>query len=388
MATAKLKLRSSPNKDGLHVIIIQIYQKQTNTAIPTRYAVQKKHFKNERIMKSSIDVGSVREANLKLSRKLNEVWDYIEELEDKRIIERMTAVDIAKYIKNGGEKRMQDDFNSYLDKFIATKKNKSTKEKYQSTANYLKRNYDKLFFEDITKSWLYKFKNKRLEQFSPSTVNIDLRNIRAVFNHAIFVDETIPIKSYPFRKFEFAKTTPRNLRRSLDEIKGIRDFETDNILEQRAIDFFMLSFYLIGANTSDIYNLKEIKDGRIEYYRNKTSKFYSIKLEPEALLLFKKHKGEKELLFFQENYASVNSLTQRINDKLRIIGQSIGISNLTMYHARHSWAGLAAKHPIGAGKDLIAQALGHGKTTVTDTYFDYDTKLVDDLNRRVLDLLK
>lgn len=36
-------------------------------------------------------------------------------------------------------------------------------------------------------------------------------------------------------------------------------------------------------------------------------------------------------------------------------------------------------------KALNAQALGHGKTTVTDTYFDYE--LVDDLNRRVLDCL-
>jgi len=47
----------------------------------------------------------------------------------------------------------------------------------------------------------------------------------------------------------------------------------------------------------------------------------------------------------------------------------------------------AAKKPIGAGKPLIAQALGHGTTTVTDTYFDYDNELVDDLNRKVLDLL-
>lgn len=48
---------------------------------------------------------------------------------------------------------------------------------------------------------------------------------------------------------------------------------------------------------------------------------------------------------------------------------------------------LIDRKPVGASKSLIAQALGHGRITVTDTYFDYDNELVDDLNRKVLDLL-
>lgn len=77
-----------------------------------------------------------------------------------------------------------------------------------------------------------------------------------------------------------------------------------------------------------------------------------------------------------------------MNKHLKIVGGVIGVPDLKMYHARHSWAGIAARKPVGASKSLIAQALGHGRITVTDTYFDYDNELVDDLNRRVLDLLK
>lgn len=150
----------------------------------------------------------------------------------------------------------------------------------------------------------------------------------------------------------------------------------------------MLSFYLIGINTADIYELKEIVDGRIEYTRAKTNKFYSIKVEPEAMELFEKYKGTKKLLFFQENYNSAEAITNMISKFLKRVGKKVGVPDLIMYHARHSWAGIVAKHPIGAGKDLIAQALGHGKNTVTDAYFDYDTKLVDDLNRKLLDYLK
>lgn len=40
---------------------------------------------------------------------------------------------------------MEDDFNTYLAKFITGIKNKSPREKYQTTANYLERNYKRLF---------------------------------------------------------------------------------------------------------------------------------------------------------------------------------------------------------------------------------------------------
>ncbi len=224
MATAKLGLRTSKNKDNLHSIILIISQKGRQTAIPTRYAVQKKHFKNEKITKGCSDISNIREANLKLSRKLSEAWDYIEELEEKRIIERMTAVDIANYIRNGGDKK-DDNFIKYYEYFLNGIENKSTHTAYLNTLKYIKRNYSNLYFADVTKAWLYKFKNKRLQECKPATVNIDLRNIRAVFNHAIDVTETVSQNTYPFRKFEFVKTTPRNLRLSLDKIKQIRDFK-------------------------------------------------------------------------------------------------------------------------------------------------------------------
>ncbi len=97
--------------------------------------------------------------------------------------------------------------------------------------------------------------------------------------------------------------------------------------------------------------------------------------------------GKEKLLIYQERYKGAETLQQALNRALKPIGKKMGVQELIMYHARHSWAGLAAKKPIGAGKPLIAQALGHGTTTVTDTYFDYDNELVDDLNRKVLDLL-
>jgi integrase len=55
---------------------------------------------------------------------------------------------------------------------------------------------------------------------------------------------------------------------------------------------------------------------------------------------------------------------------------------LSTYWARHTWATIAASLDIP--KETIAHALGHGSTTVTDIYIDFDMKKVDDANRKVL----
>ncbi|MBK3516721.1 site-specific integrase [Carboxylicivirga sp. N1Y132] len=383
--------------------MILISHKGTNTELATKIAIDKKYWGNEQIKRNCPQVDNVRSTNRSLSVKVNEAWDYIEELEERRKIDHMTAKQIGEYIKKGGSAFNNNaDFLEYFKNYLPKIENQGTRERYNATLTILE-DYSKgsLLFSDINKPWLNRFKEHRIEQTSPGTANIDLRNIRALFNRAIDVDELIDQNLYPFRKFEFAKATPRNLRLPVEAIRLIRDFETKDQYTSLARDFFMLSFYLIGMNNIDIYEIAGINDGRIEYQRRKTSKAYNIKVELEAQAIIDKRKGVNTFLIYQERYANHKNLTKQMNKHLKTLAKNIneqlekdGIKNITipeelvMYHARHTWAGIAAKKPIGASKPLIAQSLGHGKTTVTDTYFDYDWELVDDLNRKVLDILK
>lgn len=387
MATARLTLRNKPNKENLYAIVILIVHKNSNTEIATKVAIDKKFWDSGRIMRNCPQVENVRMENIKLSGKLNEVYEFIEELEEKRRIDSMSAKQIADYVKKGGTNQSDRDFLAYMEEYLAKIPNQSTREKYAITLNVLKTYTKHLFFSDITKPWLYRFKEWRLNSVAPATTNIDLRNIRAVINRAIDVDEIIGQELYAFRKFDFAKAEPRNLRLPIKKLKEIRDYNTTKKIELLAIDFFMLSFYLIGMNNSDIYSMEGVTEGRVEYTRNKTSKQYSIKVEPEALEIIERRKGFQKFLIYQERYGNARNLTKQINKHLKKVGKVVGVPDLKMYHARHSWAGIAARKPIGATKALIGQALGHGRITVTDTYFDYDNELVDDLNRKVLDLL-
>ena len=402
MATARLIIRRRPNKEDLYPIVILISHKGTNTELAIKCAINKQYWDNGRIKRGCPQVENVKAENRRISSKLNEVLDFIDDLEEKRRIDRMTAKQIGEYIKNGGRDQTERNFIEYMEECIPKIMNVSTREKYFFTLKTLK-DYtsEVVFFSDITKAWLHRFKEWRMGNASPATTSIDLRNIRAIFNRAIDVDEIIGQELYPFRKFELPKVEPRNLRLSIDTIKVIRDFKTDIKHYALARDFFLLSFYLIGMNNSDIYDISGIEEGRIEYDRRKTDKKYSIKVEPEALEIIRRRSGNEKFLIYQERYANHKNLTKQINKHLKSLAKAINkeledrnikdISvpeNLMMYHARHSWAGIAARKPIGASKPLIAQALGHGKITVTDTYFDYDTELVDDLNRRILDQLK
>ena len=112
----------------------------------------------------------------------------------------------------------------------------------------------------------------------------------------------------------------------------------------------MLMFYLIGINAIDLFNLKQIVDGRIEYKREKTGKLYSIKVEPEAMEIINRYKGNKFLLNTLEtndyNYrkymAAMNRGLQKLgNFERKGLGgkkiRDILFPDITSYWARHKW---------------------------------------------------
>ena len=129
----------------------------------------------------------------------------------------------------------------------------------------------------------------------------------------------------------------------------------------------MLMFYLIGINGIDLFHIKQITDGRIEYKREKTGKLYSIKVEPETMEIINRYKGNKFLLNTLEtndyNYrkymAAMNRGLQKLgNFERKGLGgkkiRDILFPDITSYWARHTWATIA--HKIGISKDVISLA--------------------------------
>lgn len=286
----------------------------------------------------------------------------------------------------------------FLDCFIrfADAHQETTKGVYMQTVSRM-RAFDKEIeqrtFDDINREWLQRF-DKFMAQTAPSVNarNIHFRNIRAVFNYAIENEITT---LYPFRKFKlhYEKTAKRYL--TLEQLKTLRDCVVDEH-QAKYRDIFLLMFYLIGINIKDLFYLKEINNGYIEYIRFKTRKPYRIKVEPEALAIIDKYRGENYLLDIADRYSNHQDFLKRMNLELKRIGAVTYVKygkktfsplfpKLSTYWCRHTWATLAAE--IEIAKETIAAALGHGGNSVTDIYINFDQKKIEVANRAVIDYL-
>lgn len=282
--------------------------------------------------------------------------------------------------------------------FIAPKK-ASTKEIYEHTLNRIKAHIGEeglktLKFEDITLDWLNEF-NAFMAQTAPSpnARNVHFRNLRAVFNNAIENEVTT---HYPFRKFKIkaVETAKRSLK--VEELRRLFFFPCEEH-QVKYLDMFKLMFYLMGVNMIDLAKLTEIKNGRLDFNRSKTGHLYSMKVEPEAMALFEKHKGTDHLLFILDRWVNDEFFRRKMNKELQKIGpmhKKPGrggkkvyepmFPEITAYWARHSWATIASD--IDIPDRVIAEALGHEYgNRITNIYINFNIKKVDAANRKVLD---
>ncbi|MGX8702814.1 MAG: phage integrase SAM-like domain-containing protein [bacterium] len=259
----------------------------------------------------------------------------------------------------------------------------STKTIYGRTLDSIGRFADlrTLTMADIDYRWLCGFESfLRSRGNMVNSISIDLRNIRAVFNHLIDLGD-IELDSYPFRKFKIRSEATRKRALTITQLRQIRD-QKDGPMKRYA-DLFMLIFYLRGINIIDLCNLRGMTpDGRIEYRRSKTGKIYSVKLEPEALEIIEKYRGTAHLIDIldrRKEKAAHRSFTSRMNKYLKTM-----IPGISSYWARHTWATIAADLDIP--NETIAASLGHsfGNKT-TSIYIQPNERKVDEANRRVID---
>jgi len=126
----------------------------------------------------------------------------------------------------------------------------------------------------------------------------------------------ILIPHYPFKKYKLPKRKVKTKQHVLtpEDLNLLIDYKTKKVGEQFARDMFMLMFYLIGIEAKDLFFLKKPVDGRVYYNRYKTDGEFSIKLEPEALKIIKRYKGDKLFLNVSERFQQHKSFYRYIKD--------------------------------------------------------------------------
>ena len=326
---------------------------------------------------------NARKLNEYLQRRKAQIDDYIRELILEGATVKKSAIEIRDLImEHFDPKPSKGTFFLQFVKFSESHESPRTRKIYATTLDSMRKycpNIEEMDFEDITKAWLDDYFIWMADNGRPNVNarNIMLRNIRAAFNNAIDNELTT---YYPFRKYKIKHVPTRKRSLSAEQLRSIFDADVPS-WEQKYVDAFKLIFLLIGINTVDLLSLRreDINGDYVTYIRAKTKRLYNIKLEPEAREIFDKYPGAKKLLSWDEGCVSYLSWTANLNRRLSEI-----FPGLTSYYARHSWATIAA-NDLDIQKDTIAAALGHGASTVTDIYIDFDHKKVDEANRRVID---
>ena len=315
--------------------------------------------------------------------------DTVEELKDH-----------LKEVINGAKKSYTSSFVCYIRKIAETKGRYNTQRNYERVARAIEI-YDKdCTFESVDKKWIVSYiDHERGKGRKDNGIQTDLQILKFVFNRAIEDELT---DKFPFRGVSVKKEQTKKRCLSLEQLRAIRDFKLKG---KKAMyrDCFMLSFYLIGINISDLLFLPKtsLKNGRIIYKRNKTGKLYDIKVEPEAMEIIARHKSRKKdrlLSFLEEGDATItNTFANNLTRHLRTIGEKERHSYyvtvhpieecITSYWSRHTWATLASE--IDIPMEVIGRSLGHSlwDNAVTSTYIKYDTKKIDEANRKVIDYL-
>ena len=341
-----------------------------------------------------------------LNAWLGDVYDKAEEariaLMTGSEASRLTVADYAEAInaRINAKEPHRETFCERFAKFASMKK-ESTRKLYESTLDKVKafnKNSEKLYFEDITKEWLTEFDVFLSKNADPNKTNslnyrsIHLRNVRAVFNYAI--DEGVT-SFYPFRGFKIKTEETEKRSLDVDQLRKLFGYSVEGY--QRVYqDMFKLMFFLCGINSADLFHLKELKDGRAVYYRAKTGKLYSIKVEPEALEIMERWRGKGFLLDVCDRYKDHLDFVRHMDRELKKIGtvERTGrggkkritpeFPELSTYWARHTWATLAAELDIPDA--VISLALGHGaENKTTDIYIKRNRGKVDRANRMVMD---
>ena len=229
--------------------------------------------------------------------------------------------------------------------------------------------------------------------------------LRAVFNAAkdYYNDEDkgdIRIKHNPFKKFKIPKRAGETAKRSItpEIIRKIRDIHLKSgSRAELGRDVFMLSFYLVGINPIDLWNVVDYKNGRLTYKRTKTSRrradsaLISIKVVSEAMILLNKYRDSsgKRVFDFYKRYNTMDTFQTASNIGLVKVSMMLSIEpKVTCYYARHSWATIA-RNNCRISMDDIAMALNHVDNThaITDIYIKKDWLIIDDANEKVMMLI-
>lgn len=376
--------KSRPNADGACLIKMNIYCKPNKKRYATTFHVTEEDW-------AKLNGPKLRDEELKeLKQKLNDLQGSAEKVCKKITPFSFVAFEEAFFNKSEGTKNtaLQYWFDNYIKK-LHGKGNVGTAIAYRTTINSLNLFKRNLHLHDVTPLLLQDY-----EEFltssgrSLTTVNIYMRQLRAIINQAINAG-LLSYDNYPFRKYEIP--SGRNFKKALsqNDITKLLNHTPAKEDEKKALDFWILSYLCSGINFADIIELKPSNiDGQyLQYVRVKTKNTKKkdlrpirVGLHPRAIEIIERWKNTDPAnpYLFPVLESGLKPITVKhrchrfikwVNKRMEIIRLELGIEQkIGTYAARHSFSTVLKRK--GVSTEFIKESLGHSSVIVTENYLD------------------
>ena len=276
--------------------------------------------------------------------------------------------------EKGGSIAVATALLNYRDKVKAS----GTKELYALTSRLVEKYYPGATFSKVDVKFLESFERfMKRQDLSVSSIGIHTRNIRTVYNQAIR-DKVAHIERYPFGRGKYIppKATQAKKLTDLAVVKKIYQFSSDDSKLQFARDIYIFSFFCGGANSKDIFLLRNqnIQHESIEFRRTKTGgKFLvSIPLIPVLSdIVTRNRNGEYLFDVMQPNMkeSSIQDKAKKVRKRINRSLRNLTGVGITAHEARHSFSTYA--NSIGMPEPMISYFMGHSSGSITRGYMSF-----------------
>lgn len=391
----------SKKQDNSSPLKLRIVHDRVSKHISLGHSVLEKDWDEvgQHVKASCKQIGNVTRFNAILHKQKQRALDIISQLQTEGRLETMSFEEIKRLIT---AKEVEVKTLAFIKSIIARLReaNKYGNAKVYETLERSVRTFVKgrdFLLRQLTYTWLKNYEAWYLSKGnSVNGLGVHMRTLRAVYNQAV-KQKMIGIEHYPFKDYSIKNEKTRKRAIANSDLELIRAFEPRTLRETRAKDYFLFSFYMMGASFIDLafLKVKNITGGRIEYKRRKTGHLHSIIISPALQELLDKYLLEKTKEDFildiihtddpQKQLVNVQDELKRYNRSLKQIAEACGIeSKLTSYVSRHSYATIAKRK--GVPTAIISEALGHSTEEVTQVYLaSFEQDVLDKYHAMIIE---
>lgn len=401
-------------QDGTYPVKIRIYFNGKTRRLATTLVCESKDLTRSLKIKNP-DILNKADAIIKKMRNISDDFSMTE-------LEKRDVDWVVNKIKDGlrGES-FSLDFFEWGEKYIKTK-NVSTRKAYERALNALERflGERRLDINDITKMMLLDFmehvdaepkmqynpetkewKQTKKEKIPKAASSQHLMKLQHIFNAAKdrYNDEDseqIRIPKSPFNTIKKVFPSGGAGQRALDRkvIQRMIVAQTDDPCVRVAIDAFLVSFALMGANLADLYMATPFQGDTWIYRRVKTAERRDDGAEMHVTIppqiknyLARLQEGGDGTWWLPELHRigeKKHTCNEKVNAYLRRWQDKAEVEDFTFYAARHTWATIARK--LGYDLALINDCLCHKDALqIARTYAETDWEQINAVNKAVME---